>query len=120
MQLVYAQKGRRLKVKEMAERLGVSSRTLERLFVEETCVPPKKLARILHFQNALTIPRAGRFCVCADLALASGYVDQSHLIKDFKALAGKFLASYRAPKISRFYRTCAPSPGTHPVSRKKP
>ena len=34
MQLVYAQKGRRLKVKEMAERLGVSSRTLERLFVE--------------------------------------------------------------------------------------
>ena len=78
-----------VKVKELAEQLGVSRRTLERLFAEHVGVAPKKFARILHFQNSLTTLRARRFRDSAELAFACGYSDQSHLIKDFKALTGR-------------------------------
>ena len=78
-----------VKVKELAEQLGVSRRTLERAFAEHVGVAPKKFARVLRFQNALTIIRARRFRDLADLAFACGYADQSHLIRDFKALTGR-------------------------------
>lgn len=78
-----------VKVKELAEQLGVSRRTLERLFVEHVGVAPKKFARILRFQNVLTILRARHFRDFTDLAFACGYADHSHLIKDFKALTGR-------------------------------
>jgi AraC-like DNA-binding protein len=78
-----------VKMKELAEQLGISRRTLERVFAEHVGVTPKKFTRILRFQNVLTILRARRFRDFTDLAFTCGYADQSHLIKDFKALTGR-------------------------------
>lgn len=78
-----------VKVKDLAERSGVSRRTLERMFAEHVGMVPKALARILRFQNVLAILRAPRLRDFADLAFACGYAAQSHLLKDFKALTGR-------------------------------
>ena len=78
-----------VKVKDLAEQLGISTRTLERLFAEHVGMAPKTFARILRFQSVLAILRARRFRDFTDLAFACGYADQSHLLKDFKALTGR-------------------------------
>jgi len=68
---------------------GLSRRQLERLFMRDVGLPPKQLARIVRFQRALRIlesdsdqPRG------IHAAHASGYADQAHFIRDFRALAG--------------------------------
>jgi AraC-like DNA-binding protein len=86
-----------VKVKDLAEQSGVSRRTLERLFAEHVGMEPKTLARILRFQNVLAILRARRFGDFADLAFACGYADQSHLLKDFKALTGRLPSQLSSP-----------------------
>ena len=78
-----------VKVKDLAKQLGISIRTLERLFAEHVGMAPKTFARILRLQSVLAILRARRFRDSTDLAFACGYADQSHLLKDFKALTGR-------------------------------
>lgn len=88
VKLLEARNGQ-VKVKDLAEQLGVSRRTLERLFAEHVGVAPKAFARILRFQNVLAILRARRFRDYTDLAFACGYADQSHLLKDIRTLTGR-------------------------------
>ena len=47
---------------------------------------PKPFARLLRFQRAVGLLRAG--APIADAAYACGYADQPHLNRDFRALAG--------------------------------
>ena len=47
---------------------------------------PKTLARILRFQRALALARAGT--PLAEVAVRSGYADQAHLAREVRALAG--------------------------------
>jgi len=68
---------------------GISRRHLERLFLRDVGLPPKQLARIVRFQRALRLldgdgdpPRGVR------AAHGSGYADQAHFIRDFRAFAG--------------------------------
>jgi AraC-like DNA-binding protein len=68
---------------------GMSRRHLERLFLRDVGLPPKQLARIVRFQRALRLldgdgdpPRGVR------AAHGSGYADQAHFIRDFRAFAG--------------------------------
>jgi AraC-like DNA-binding protein len=68
---------------------GTSPRQLERLFDEGIGLSPKRLARITRFQRALAaLEHAERRGAGATTALACGYADQAHFIRDFKALAG--------------------------------
>jgi len=75
-------------VSAIAARVGLSHRRLIELFTAEVGVPPKLFGRLQRFQRALSVLRdvpAGR---SAEVALACGYCDQSHLIRDFKDFAG--------------------------------
>lgn len=73
-------------VAHIAGELGCSRRHLTQCFGAELGLPPKALARVLRFQRAVTLLRAGG--ELADVAYRSGYYDQPHFNRDFRALAG--------------------------------
>jgi AraC-like DNA-binding protein len=66
--------------------LGVSPRNLERRFKARVGMSPKHFARIRRFQRVFpAIEGAGEW---VDAAAACGYLDQAHLIRDFRVFAG--------------------------------
>jgi AraC-like DNA-binding protein len=77
-------------VDALARAVNMTSRHLERRFLQDVGTTPKRLARITRFQQALRLlqqpddPARGG----ADTAAACGYADQSHFIRDFRRLAG--------------------------------
>ncbi|MFI6299660.1 helix-turn-helix domain-containing protein [Nonomuraea sp. NPDC050790] len=73
-------------VSEVAWELGFSERQLHRRSVASFGYSPKMLQRIVRFQRALRLARAGR--PLAEVAFASGYADQAHLANDVKRLSG--------------------------------
>ncbi|WP_084964683.1 helix-turn-helix transcriptional regulator [Thermoactinospora rubra] len=73
-------------VAEVAWQLGLSERQLHRRSVAAFGYPPKTLQRIVRFQRALRLARAG--VPLARVAADSGYADQAHLANDVKRLAG--------------------------------
>ncbi len=76
-----------IRVDGLAENLGVTTRTLERMFREHAGMSPKKFIRLIRFQNVLSQLRSGAARAnLADLACEWGYADQSHFIRDFKSL----------------------------------
>lgn len=77
-----------LPVSVVAREAGVSTRRLNELFQREVGLPAKRIARILRFRRALGELAENRSLDLADLALACGYYDQSHLYRDFRELAG--------------------------------
>jgi len=79
--------GGRIRVDGLAKTLGVTTRTLERLFREHAGVSPKKFIRLIRFHNILSQLRSGELRTnLADLAYEWGYADQSHFVRDFKSL----------------------------------
>lgn len=85
-----------LRVATLADTVGLSPRQLERRFAEEVGIAPKPLASVLRFRRALDAMMAGRPDFAA-IAGRCGYVDQSHLVRDFTRFAGapptRFVAS---------------------------
>ncbi|OIJ84919.1 transcriptional regulator [Streptomyces sp. MUSC 14] len=78
-------------VREVARELAVSERQLRNLFTEGVGVSPKHYARIDRVRTVLT--RAGH-TPWSQLAVMSGYFDQSHMTTDFRALMGVPPRSY--------------------------
>jgi AraC-like DNA-binding protein len=64
------------------------------MFKKQIGLPPKAVARILRFHGI--VRRLNRECVTswADAAAASGYSDQSHLIRDFRRFMGESPGQY--------------------------
>jgi AraC-like DNA-binding protein len=83
-----------LKVADLADSAGISTRQLERLFHEQVGLSPKRFLRILRFQAALHAMHSGRRTPWVDVALSHGFYDQAHFIRDFKALAGTSPAAF--------------------------
>jgi AraC-like DNA-binding protein len=76
-------------VATLAEETGRSARHLRVLMRRETGLTPKAAARVIRFDRARRALAASRGRVTlADLAVATGYADQSHLDREFRALAG--------------------------------
>lgn len=82
-------------VDDMAACAEVSPRHLDRLFAKHLGVPPKTLARVLRFQAALGALMRDPGCTLAEVALAAGYFDQAHFIKDFRKMTGGVPRGYR-------------------------
>lgn len=74
-------------VRAVAQRVGLSERSLHRELVRWSGLAPKSLARILRMQRCLAALRAGAMPL-AMLALRLGYADQAHMTRELKALAG--------------------------------
>jgi transcriptional regulator GlxA family with amidase domain len=77
------------RVDDLADRVGVSPRQLERDFREHVGLSPKQFLRVVRFQQVLGSLSAPRPDVpWAALAAEHGFYDQAHLIRDFHAFLG--------------------------------
>ena len=78
----------RLRIDDVAREIGISRQHLARQFAHHVGISPKAFARVLRFRSLLDAI-ADRACVdWADAAAEHGDYDQSHLIADFRELAG--------------------------------
>jgi AraC-like DNA-binding protein len=80
-----------LAIGELARQVGVSDRHLERLFMERVGTRPKLFARVLRMQRALALLEARPIAVATPAlarALAAGFADEPHVVRDFRALTG--------------------------------
>jgi AraC-like DNA-binding protein len=73
-------------VQHLAERTGLSPRSLHRRCTAALGYGPKTLDRILRFRRALRL--IGRHVGLADAALQAGYADQAHLSNECRRLGG--------------------------------
>jgi AraC-like DNA-binding protein len=85
-----------LRVEGLADAAAVSPRRLRELFLREVGVPPKRLARILRFREALERLATAPAVDLSRLALDCGYYDQAHLYREFRALATMTPVDYLA------------------------
>lgn len=82
------------KVEDLAAATDLSVRALQRLFSDYVGVSPKWVIRRYRLHEAMAQLEAGAPLDCAALALALGYFDQAHFIRDFKALVGRTPGEY--------------------------
>lgn len=73
-------------VEELAVDAGISSRQMERRFLTDIGVGPKLLGRIIRFQQVFRAVEQSNNA-WAEIAIACGYYDQAHLIRDFNQFA---------------------------------
>lgn len=85
-------------VTALAARLNLSRRQLERDFVEWVGVPPKVFMGIRRSQRAMALlSRPPLASPLADIALAAGYADQSHMTRELKRYLGITPGAPRLP-----------------------
>jgi AraC-like DNA-binding protein len=78
----------------LAGSLALSERQLERKFVLEVGMTPKRFARVARFRNALQSKAGASSLSWTRVTHDAGYYDQNHLIKDFRDLTGATPSHY--------------------------
>jgi AraC-like DNA-binding protein len=74
-------------VAEVVARSGIGHRGVQRWFASVAGMPPRRYLRVLRFRTAM-LDFANPVGTLADHASAAGFADQSHMARDFRALAG--------------------------------
>ena len=77
--------GEDARVAAVARAVGLSERQLERRFLARVGLTPKRFARLSRFERAVALARAGGSLSAA--ALAAGYYDQAHFIRECRRFA---------------------------------
>ena len=85
-----------VRVAQVTERHGLSTRRLQRLFARYLGVGPKWVLARYRMHDVVAELDAGREGSLADLAAEHGWYDQAHFTRDFTALVGVTPARYRA------------------------
>ena len=80
-------------VNEMTAVAGLGERQLERLFKKYIGLSPKYYARIIRFNYIFQLIKSKK-CSWTEIVYQSGYYDQSHFIRNFKAFTGEDPSSY--------------------------
>jgi AraC-like DNA-binding protein len=81
-------------VRDVARELALPQRRFIQLFSSHVGLTPKIFCRIQRFQRARVWAEKLETLDWAELALACGYFDQSHLINDFQEFAGSTPGTY--------------------------
>jgi AraC-like DNA-binding protein len=102
--------GGAVSVSALAEEVGWSERRLFGRFRTEIGLSPKAAARVVRFDRARRLCVAGQDTL-ADLAARTGYFDQAHLAREFRALAGCSPSQWLAEEASETYKPPPPLPG---------
>jgi AraC-like DNA-binding protein len=82
-------------VSELAHSHGRSVRQIERMFENHVGLSPKLFSRIARLQTAVQMSQREPLPDWSALALAAGYFDQSHMVRDFGDLTGTTPASFK-------------------------
>ncbi len=84
-----------VKISDLTTIAGCSERQLGRRFTSHVGVAPKRFARVVRFRAVLDaaphVPRGG----WADVAASLGFADQSHLLREVRAIGGASLRTLR-------------------------
>ena len=75
-------------VADMAARIGLSPRQLQRRFIEQVGLTPKLYARTVRFDAVLEARERRPDATWTELAHRYGYFDQAHLLRDAHAFTG--------------------------------
>lgn len=84
------------RVEQLGERIGLSPRSLQRLFRRYVGVAPKFVIRQYRIHEAVARLSDGQPVDWAGLAQELGYFDQAHFSRDFRTLVGQSPAEYAA------------------------
>lgn len=83
-----------LRVNDLAHRVGIGVRTLQRLFANHVGIGPGQVIRRCRLQEAALQATGADQLDWAKLAIDLGYYDQAHLVRDFTAAIGQPPARY--------------------------
>ncbi len=78
-----------ISISDIAKETGFSDRYLRKIFSNHIGLSPKRFSMITRVTNVVKGVDEGRVEDWTDLALSSGYFDQSHMIADFNNLLGE-------------------------------
>ena len=87
--------GGRVPVSALAAETGWSRRHLQSRFSTQIGIGPRTAGRVLRFSRASGLVSGSRVPL-AEIAATCGYVDQAHLSREFRALAGVTPGGFRA------------------------
>lgn len=96
-----------VRVAQLADRAGISPRTLQRRFADHVGISPKSLIRRYRIFDAAEAARH-REVDWAALSATLGYADQSHLVRDFRSAIGMTPAAYA--RVARTDRASSATP----------
>lgn len=97
IEFILKTKGRE-SINNLVAKLKLKERTLERRFLNEVGLSPKKFSKIIQFQFSLEQLTLKDFVKLTDIVYENGYADQSHFIKVFKAFTGKTPKTFKKDK----------------------
>jgi AraC-like DNA-binding protein len=103
-------------VSAVAVDLGVSERHLRRVFRESIGMSPKEFARLARFRRAIRAAREDSRPNWATIAAETGYYDQSHLIEEFRSIAGVAPRAFLSELATASHSAERPAPMPHRVS----
>ncbi|HEY0341618.1 MAG TPA: helix-turn-helix domain-containing protein, partial [Steroidobacteraceae bacterium] len=83
------------RVDELAPRVGLGERALQRLFSDYVGVSPKWVIRRFRLHDAASRLAKAEDVNLTHLAQELGYSDQAHFTRDFKAIVGRSPSDYR-------------------------
>jgi AraC-like DNA-binding protein len=86
-------------ISDIASRYGITSRYLQKLFLQYTGLTPKLYRKINRFQQSLQLV-AKKNSSLTSIAYECGYSDQSHFIREFRSFAGITPSSYNPENSS--------------------
>lgn len=89
----------RIELEDLGSASGLGRRQLERRFREAVGLSPRRFANVLRLRSVFDALQAAPHAGWADAALAAGYFDQSHLIRDFRRFVGCTPAQFLADEF---------------------
>lgn len=87
--------GGRASLADLAAAAAVSERQVQRLFASRLGFPPRTVARVIRFQDALRRLMVDPGVSLGDVASAAGYYDQAHFVREFRVFTGGVPRGYR-------------------------
>jgi AraC-like DNA-binding protein len=102
--LIAASGGRR-SLREVATAIGVGERRLQQIFHAHVGLSPRAWSRLARMHGCLRALRMQSSPAWADVALESGFYDQSHLVNEFRALCGVTPTEFMGHAVSGSSKT---------------
>ncbi|MDP9989603.1 AraC-like DNA-binding protein [Variovorax boronicumulans] len=100
-----SESGGRKPLRDVAAAVGVGERRLQQLFHAHVGLSPRAWARLARLHDCLRALRLQSAPAWADVAVESGFYDQSHLVNEFRALCGVTPTEFMGHAISGSSKT---------------
>ena len=84
---------------ELADKMNINRRNIERKFISTIGISPKQLAKVARLQATLKMLEQKKTVTLTEIAYENGYYDQAHFIKDFREFTGMSPKSFFADNL---------------------